>query len=180
MRINLRLLVAFLAFVVSVSLQAAVQQEKRISGTVISDGEPLPGVSVQVKGATTGTITDIDGKYSISAPADGILVFRFVGLKTAEKPVNGRSTIDVTLESDSKELDEVMVVAYATAKKYSFTGDNYLISNAFTVKDTGTLRRLKCSYVRFVQSPAPIGSNHAVSRTSDWILVHTVSWSEYS
>lgn len=122
MRINLRLLVAFLAFVVSVSLQAAVQQEKRISGTVISDGEPLPGVSVQVKGATTGTITDIDGKYSISAPADGILVFRFVGLKTAEKPVNGRSTIDVTLESDSKELDEVMVVAYATAKKYSFTG----------------------------------------------------------
>lgn len=61
MRINLRLLVAFLAFVVSVSLQAAVQQEKRISGTVISDGEPLPGVSVQVKGATTGTITDIDG-----------------------------------------------------------------------------------------------------------------------
>lgn len=122
MRINLRLLVAFLAFVVSVSLQAAVQQEKRISGTVISDGEPLPGVSVQVKGATTGTITDIDGKYSISAPANGILVFRFVGLKTAEKPVNGRSTIDVTLESDSKELDEVMVVAYATAKKYSFTG----------------------------------------------------------
>lgn len=122
MRINLRLLVAFLVFVVSVSLQAAVQQEKRVSGTVISDGEPLPGVSVQVKGATTGTITDIDGKYSISAPADGILVFRFVGLKTAEKPVNGRSTIDVTLESDSKELDEVMVVAYATAKKYSFTG----------------------------------------------------------
>ena len=119
MRINLRLLVAFLAFVVSVSLQAAVQQEKRVSGTVISDGEPLPGVSVQVKGATTGTITDIDGKYSISAPADGILVFRFVGLKTAEKPVNGRSTIDVTLESDSKELDEVMEVAYATAKKYS-------------------------------------------------------------
>ena len=120
MRINLRLLVAFLAFVVSVSLQAAVQQEKRISGTVISDGEPLPGVSVQVKGATTGTITDIDGNYSIEAPANGTIVFRFVGLRTVEQAVNNRNVINVTMESESKELEEVMVVAYATAKKYSF------------------------------------------------------------
>ncbi len=122
MRIYLRLLVAFLLLSAGNVVYAEAQQEKRVTGTVTSEGEPLPGVSVQVKGASSGTITDIDGKYSISAPADGILVFRFVGLKTAEKPVNGRSTIDVTLESDSKELDEVMVVAYATAKKYSFTG----------------------------------------------------------
>ena len=122
MRINLRLVLTFLAIVVSATLWAAVQQEIRISGTVISDGEPLPGVSVQIKGETTGTITDMDGKYSISAPSDAILVFRFVGLKTVEQPVNGRNMINVTLESDSKELDEVMVVAYATAKKYSFTG----------------------------------------------------------
>lgn len=122
MRINLRLVLTFLAIVVSATLWAAVQQEIRISGTVISDGESLPGVSVQIKGETTGTITDMDGKYSISAPSDAILVYRFVGLKTVEQPVNGRNMINVTLESDSKELDEVMVVAYATAKKYSFTG----------------------------------------------------------
>ena len=122
MRINLRLVLTFLAIVVSATLWAAVQQEIRISGTVISDGEPLPGVSVQIKGETTGTITDMDGKYSISAPSDAILVYRFVGLKTVEQPVNGRNMINVTLESDSKELDEVMVVAYATAKKYSFSG----------------------------------------------------------
>lgn len=122
MRINLRLVLTFLAIVVSATLWAAVQQEIRISGTVISDGEPLPGVSVQIKGETTGTITDMDGKYSISTPSDAILVYRFVGLKTVEQPVNGRNMINVTLESDSKELDEVMVVAYATAKKYSFTG----------------------------------------------------------
>lgn len=122
MRINLRLLLAFLVLAASVSLQVSAQQEKRISGTVISEGEPLPGVSVQVKGLTTGTITDIDGKYTISAPEDGILVFRFVGMKAVEEHVKGHSTINVTLESDSKELDEVMVVAYATAKKYSFTG----------------------------------------------------------
>ena len=122
MRINLRLVLTFLAIVVSATLWAAVHQEIRISGTVISDGEPLPGVSVQIKGETTGTITDMDGKYSISAPSDAILVYRFVGLKTVEQSVNGRNMINVTLESDSKELDEVMVVAYATAKKYSFTG----------------------------------------------------------
>ena len=122
MRINLRIVLTFLAIVVSATLWAAVQQEIRISGTVIPDGEPLPGVSVQIKGETTGTITDMDGKYSISAPSDAILVYRFVGLKTVEQPVNGRNMINVTLESDSKELDEVMVVAYATAKKYSFTG----------------------------------------------------------
>ena len=109
MRINLRLVLTFLAIVVSVTLWAAVQQEIRISGTVISDGEPLPGVSVQIKGETTGTITDMDGKYSISAPSDAILVYRFVGLKTVEQSVNGRNMINVTLESDSKELDEVMI-----------------------------------------------------------------------
>ena len=140
MRINLRLVLTFLAIVVSVTLWAAVQQEIRISGTVISDGEPLPGVSVQIKGETTGTITDMDGKYSISAPSDAILVYRFVGLKTVEQSVNGRNMINVTLESDSKELDEVMVVAYATAKKYSFTG-------AASTMKAGEIEKLQTSSV---------------------------------
>ena len=93
-----------------------------MTGTVTSEGEPLPGVSVQLKGASSGTITDIDGNYSIEVPAAGTLVFRFVGMRSVEQPVNNRSVINVTLESESKELEEVMVVAYATAKKYSFTG----------------------------------------------------------
>ena len=95
---------------------AEAQQEKRVTGTVTSEGEPLPGVSVQLKGASSGTITDIDGKYSTEVPATGTLVFRFVGMRTVEQPVNNRSVINVTLESESKELEEVMVVAYATAK----------------------------------------------------------------
>ena len=82
----------------------------------------MPGVSVLQKGTTTGTITDIDGKYSIQVPSNGTLVFSFVGMKTVEIAVNNKQVINVALESDSKELDEVMVVAYATAKKYSFTG----------------------------------------------------------
>lgn len=122
MRIYLRLFLAFLLFVTADTLHAETQQDKRVTGTVISDGEPMPGVSVQVKGTSTGAITDIDGKYSISAPANGTLIYRFVGLRTAEHAVNNRNVINVTLEQESKELEEVMVVAYATAKKYSFTG----------------------------------------------------------
>ena len=65
MRIYLRLLVAFLLLSAGNIVYAEAQQEKRVTGTVTSEGEPLPGVSVQVKGASSGTITDIDGNYSI-------------------------------------------------------------------------------------------------------------------
>lgn len=122
MRIYLRLLVVSLLLFAGNIVYAEAQQEKRVTGTVTSEGEPLPGVSVQLKGASSGTITDIDGNYSIEVPATGTLVFRFVGMRSVEQPVNNRSVINVTLESESKELEEVMVVAYATAKKYSFTG----------------------------------------------------------
>ena len=116
MRIYLRLLVVSLLLFAGNIVYAEAQQEKRVTGTVTSEGEPLPGVSVQLKGASSGTITDIDGNYSIEVPAAGTLVFRFVGMRSVEQPVNNRSVINVTLESESKELEEVMVVAYATAK----------------------------------------------------------------
>lgn len=81
--------------------------------------EPLPGVlSVLVKGTSVGTITGIDGKYSINVPSDGTLVFSFIGWSVEHK-VGGRSVINVELVPD-KQLEEVMVVAYTTAKKYSF------------------------------------------------------------
>ena len=104
MRIYLRLLVAFLLLSAGNVVYAEAQQEKRVTGTVTSEGEPLPGVSVQVKGASSGTITDIDGNYSIEAPANGTIVFRFVGLRTVEQAVNNLNVINVTLESVRKEL----------------------------------------------------------------------------
>ena len=140
MRIYLRLLVVSLLLFVGNIVYAEAQQEKRVTGTVISEGEPLPGVSVQLKGASSGTITDIDGKYSIEVPATGTLVFRFVGMRTVEQPVNNRSVINVTLESESKELEEVMVVAYATAKKYSFTG-------AASTMKAGEIEKLQTSSI---------------------------------
>ena len=81
MRIYLRLLVVSLLLFAGNIVYAEAQQEKRVTGTVTSEGEPLPGVSVQLKGASSGTITDIDGNYSIEVPATGTLVFRFVGMR---------------------------------------------------------------------------------------------------
>ena len=99
-------------------------QTIQVSGTVTSadDGESLPGVTVFVKGTTQGATTDGDGKYVISVPSNATLLFSFVGMQNREFPVAGRQVIDVELQEDTQLLDEVIVVAYGTAKKSSFTG----------------------------------------------------------
>lgn len=158
MKFYIRLLMTFLFLSTVEVLYADVQQEKRVSGTVTSEGEPLPGVSVQVKGASSGTITDLDGKYSIETPANGVLVFRFVGMRTVEHSVHGKSTINVTLEPDSKELEEVMVVAYATAKKYSFTGAASTVKGEEIAKlQTSSVSRVLEGTVSGVQASASSG-----------------------
>ena len=99
-------------------------QQITVTGTVTdaAEGETLPGVTIQVQGTTVGTVTDMDGNYEITAPADGTLVFSFVGMVTREVPVEGRNVIDVALESDAVGLEEVLVVAYGTTTRESFTG----------------------------------------------------------
>lgn len=114
----------FILCMLVLSVQIAAAQAKRVSGTVKSaeDNMPIPGVSVAVKGTTIGTVTNIDGVYQLDVPQDAkILVFSFVGMKTVEKPITG-NTIDVVMQPDILGLDEVMVVAYGTVKKSSFTG----------------------------------------------------------
>ncbi|HYG38052.1 MAG TPA: TonB-dependent receptor [Cytophagales bacterium] len=95
-----------------------------ISGTVKDDeGEPLPGVSVVIKGTTLGTVTDIEGKYSLNVTDDNsVLVFSFIGYSSQEVAVNGRTIIDVTLLEDVTALSEVVVVGYGTQKKSDVTG----------------------------------------------------------
>ena len=122
MNMKLRLFLASFVLLCTAVLHAATANDIQVTGTVVSEGDPLPGVAVLIKGTHNGTVTDIDGHYSIKAPSDGILVFSFIGLKSQEQKINGRTVINVDLQTDSEVLDEVMVVAYATAKKYSFTG----------------------------------------------------------
>ena len=117
-------LTLFLVCILIAGIQIVNAQVKSITGTVTSkeDGASIPGVSVQVKGTTLGTVTDVDGKYILGVPADAkTIVFSFVGMKTVESPLTA-SVIDVKLESDVFGVDEVMVVAFGTAKKSSFTG----------------------------------------------------------
>lgn len=99
-------------------------QERTVTGKIISgeDKEPLPGVTVLVKGSTNGTITDIDGNFAISVKDGDVLVISFVGYKNQEVSVNGRTKIDLSLETDISQLEEVIVVGYGTQKKSDLTG----------------------------------------------------------
>ncbi|MDD2293470.1 MAG: TonB-dependent receptor [Bacteroidales bacterium] len=106
-------------------------QNIRVTGTVAdaSTGEAIVGASVQLKGSTTVyAMTDIQGGYSISVPSNGTLVVVFLGYKTQELSVNGRSIIDVALPVDTELLDEVIVVAFGTSTKESFTGSAKVIN----------------------------------------------------
>lgn len=133
-------------------------QVVNITGTVTSsdDGLPIPGVSVVVKGTTIGTVTNLDGVYNLNVPEeDGqVLVFSFVGMKTQEVPVSG-SKVDAVLSPDVIGVDEVMVVAYGTAKKESFTG------SASTVKSEN-LEKIQTSSI----SKALQGMSAGVTVTS--------------
>ncbi|TKG95606.1 SusC/RagA family TonB-linked outer membrane protein [Puteibacter caeruleilacunae] len=102
---------------------AASSQKKTISGVVKDEaGESMPGVSVVVKGTTIGITTDLDGKYSISLPADAdILVFSFVGMKEQEIEVSGKSEINVTMEVDAIGLQEVVAIGYGTKSRTKLT-----------------------------------------------------------
>ena len=104
----------------------ALAQSSTVTGVVISgeDDQPVIGASVLVKGTTLGTITDIDGKFTIAdVPSSSkLLQVSFVGMETQEVQIKPGTPIKVVLRSSSEMLDEVMVVAYGTAKKVSFTG----------------------------------------------------------
>lgn len=99
-------------------------QERTITGKVTSsdDGSSLPGVNVVIKGTTTGTVTDSDGRFSLSASSNGVLVLSFIGLKTQEVNIGDRTVVDVQMANDVTQLSEVIVVAYGTQEKKSITG----------------------------------------------------------
>ncbi|MDR0348274.1 MAG: TonB-dependent receptor [Tannerella sp.] len=102
---------------------ALFAQQIRVTGVVVdSSKDPVIGVNVLLRGTTIGATTDIDGKYVLDAPGNGILVFSYLGMHQQEVPVNGRTTINVTLEEDAKLIDEVVVVGYGTMKKSDLTG----------------------------------------------------------
>ena len=113
------LLMIFAALSLSVSAQTIT-----LNGNVKdTTGEPIIGASIVEKGNTTnGTITDLDGNFSLKVPANATVVISYIGMKTQEIAIKGKSKIDVTLSDDAKALDEVVVIGYGTAKRKDITG----------------------------------------------------------
>ncbi len=121
-----------------------VQAQTQVRGTVVDEaGEPVIGATVQVKGTTQGTITDTNGNFTLSASAGGTLVVSYVGKITQEIPVTASPRI--VLFEDSEILEEVMVVAYGTARKESFTG------SASVVKSTDLIKRNASSVTKAIE-----------------------------
>ncbi len=113
----------------------AVQQSKKITGTVSDAMGPVIGASVVVKGTSTGVATDFDGKFTLNVNPGQTLVISYIGYITKEVKVDSKTTYDITIEEDKKMLDEVVVVGYGTMKKSdlagaSFTMDEKALKNA--------------------------------------------------
>ncbi|MFA5641811.1 MAG: SusC/RagA family TonB-linked outer membrane protein, partial [Bacteroidales bacterium] len=109
----------------------AFGQNIQVTGTVTdgSTGEPVAYASIQLKGTVVGTATDLDGNFTISAPANGTLIFTFIGYTTQEVAINQRTKINVVMTPDAVHLEDVLVVAYGTAKKESFTGSAQVVKS---------------------------------------------------
>ncbi|WP_421873064.1 SusC/RagA family TonB-linked outer membrane protein [Marinoscillum sp.] len=119
------LLKLLMVFGLSIFWSASYAQDIRVTGTVTDKetGEALPGVTVLEKGTSNGTITDINGDFGLNVPNDQTtLTFSFVGFATQEVPLNGRTSVDVSLTIDVQSLEEVVVVGYGAQKKSVVTG----------------------------------------------------------
>lgn len=120
----------FLSLVLSLVTISLSAQNVTVKGTVSdASGAPLPGAAVAILGTTQGVVTGLDGQYSITAPSNAVLSVSFFGYVTVEENVAGRTSIDFVLQEDATNLDEVIVVAYGTATKSSFTGSASVVKS---------------------------------------------------
>lgn len=153
---------AMMTLVLSVACLVAYAQQT-VSGTVIDEaGEPLIGVSIQVKGTTNGTITDFDGNFTLTnLNSSDVLVFSYIGYGNKEMTVGKQTIVKVTLSEDTKKLDEVVVVGYGQMKKNDLTGSVSSVGNdALVAKGTtGVVEALQGSIagVNITQSTGRVG-----------------------
>ncbi len=117
-------------------IAATVQQQRAVSGTVSDQaGTPLPGVTIVIKGTTSGTITDLDGNYTITnIPEDATLVFSFVGMRTQEVEVGSQTRIEVRMVEETIGIEEVVAIGYGTQKKRDILGSISSINNEDLLK----------------------------------------------
>ena len=173
-----------------------------VRGRVVSaeDGSPLPGVNIVIKGTTVGTVTDVNGEYSLPLTADAkTMVFSFIGLQTQEVSIANRNLIDVGLAQDVAQLSEVVVTGYATSAIYGSRTGNAVQRVKRSIVATPVVRQTNVEYV--IDEPYTIGSD-GESRTVEMIeyeveasyqyycvpkldldaflIAHLVNWEEYN
>jgi TonB-linked SusC/RagA family outer membrane protein len=135
-KVSLKFRCLFLTLFIGLSVQS-FSQTRTITGRVTSQGTPVTGATVQVKGTTTATQTDNAGSFSLSAPSNGTLVISSVGYGNQEVTVNGRSAIDVNMVASTQQLTDVVVVGYGTQKKVTVTGAVTAVRGAELDKSPG-------------------------------------------
>lgn len=115
----------------SVYVAAQAQQNVQVSGQIVdAAGEPLVGVSIVEKGnKTNGTVTDLDGNFTLKVPANATLVASYVGYRAQEVNVNGKTSLNITLEEDAEVLNDVVVIGYGTVKKADLAGSVSVMDN---------------------------------------------------
>ena len=127
------------ASIIPTSGAMITQQKGKVTGVVSDEMGPVAGASISIKGTSTGTITDMDGKFSLDGIQKGVtIIISFVGLTTQEIVWNGQSMLNVSMNSNTQNLDEVVVVAYGTAKKSSLTGSATVVKADKLEKVMGT------------------------------------------
>lgn len=138
-------------------------QDTQVTGKVTDqDGAALPGVNILIKGSTSGTTTDVDGKYALQVPEGGALVFSFIGYTTQEIEIGGRAAIDVVMVADMTTLNEVVVVGYGTQEKKDITGSVGLVGKeAFESRPNSQFGNLMQGKVAGVQVISPSGKPSA-------------------
>ena len=155
----------FLAGVLILLSFAVYAQENTVTGKVYDvSGEPIIGASVVIQGTTQGTITDMDGAFQLKAQPSQTLVVSFLGYKDVILPIGNKNNFKVTLEEDSKKLDEVVVVGYATQKKVNLTGSVASVSSKdiqdIPVANTATLLQGRLPGLVPTQNGAQAGNDN--------------------
>ena len=151
------------AGIIEEGASVVLQQTQNITGVVTDGGEPLPGVHVSVKGASIGTITDVEGKYAITVPdGNAVLVFSYIGFVTQEIIVGNQTFISVTLTESLLSIDEVVVVGYGTQKKVNLTGAVSSVSGEELIRrpvpNTSTMLQAQVPGLRVTQGRGQPGN----------------------
>lgn len=167
----------------SESIASIQQQTITVSGVVMgNDGEPLMGVNVVEKETTNGTITDLDGKYTLNVGPNAVLQFSYIGYVSSDIAVNGQRTVNVTMKEDSQNLDEVVVVGYGTVRKADLAGSVSVLDNkAFKdqpIKQVSDALQGRVSGVQVQSSGVPGGTvkirvrgSGSINRSNDPLYV---------